>query len=297
MLCQHTEKQSSPGGVRAVGYNLKVKFEAGSDFMATSVEVGQVELATEGEVASGQFGVVAVAEVTVVVKFDLLDGARAATALHGDTEVDCFAIVSLDTQTLVVIKLVEHGNVDIVVQARLDNSGNGAMRKSKSNIVAGKRFLADIVASGKSKVIVFVGNAGIERNLWRSAQSRAKVNVGVVTGKVLLELSRYEAAIRREATSERGLAAVLGQARFADLDITVVAGVPRLFDGDAIAVKGRLEVTLDEAAGVIVGSFQDHFDSLGLSLALELDIAKVEPLAEEVVGRLAEIVKLCGGHF
>jgi len=265
--------------------------------VSATLQVGKIDLAAEGQVAGIEFGVVTVTEVAVVVEFDLNSGAVAVVAFHGNSHADSAAVAGLHTQNLLVIQFVKNGNVNVVGQTRLYNGANVAVSHTEADFVAGERALGDVVAGRETKEELLMGKTGVEGDFWCGAQRGADVDVCRGAGDVLLEFAGDKAAVWREATGENGFAAILGEARFADLEVTAVAGVPGLFDGDAVAAKVRLQTTLDQPSAVSMVSLQHHIDAIGLGLALKLDCTKVESLAEKIGAALLKIIELCWCHF
>jgi hypothetical protein len=275
---------------------LERKLEVGADLMAATVEVGQVDVAAERHVASGELRSVADAQVAVVVELVLRGNAGALGVLHGEAERHLVAVLGLHAQLLVGVDLVKNGDGGVVLERRLDNSVDAALLHANGDRVVGDGALANVVTGGETDVELVESHNGVKVDLGRGAQRRVEVDAHLIIAKGLLELARDNAAIWAERSRHRGLAEVLGEAGLAKLQVAVVVGVPRLLDCDSGAVKVALERSGHGRSAVVVRSLDGHVDAVGLGLHLELDVAKVEALAEEVGAGLAEVIKFWWSH-
>jgi len=264
--------------------------------VAATVEVGQVDVGAERHVAGGELGRVRDAQMAVVVKLVLAGDAGALVALHGKSERHLVAVLGLNTELLAVVELVKDGDGGVVLEGRLDDSVDAALLHADRDRVVSDGALAYIVAGGKANVELVESHDSVEADLWRGAQARVEVDAHFVVAEGLLELAWHEATVRAEGAGERGLAQVGGETALAELEVAVVASVPRLLDCHSGAVKVALERGLDGGRVVIVRALNDHVDAVALGFHFKLDIAKVVALAEEVRAGLSEVVKFWWSH-
>ena len=73
---------------------------------------------------------------------------------------------------------------------------------TKTDLVTGQSPFRNVITSGESNSVLFVGKCGIKSNLWCCTDSRAQVDIGSVAANVLLEFSGNEATLWGKGASQ-----------------------------------------------------------------------------------------------
>jgi len=266
--------------------------------VATTVQVQQVNFSGNSQIAGSQFASVANSELSRVANLVLRGHAWAVGGLVCNAHSGAIGrVLGANSHNGGVVDLVEDGKVSIVVASRLQNSVDVTLVHGDSDFVAHASTLLDVVAGGETNVEVLDGKNTIQADLWCSREGRVDVDVEVVFADVLLELAWDDASVWAEAGGHGGLSEVGGESGLGEFHVQVVAGVPRLFAVKAGSLKVGLDVTLDRLGVVVVVGFHNEVHAIVLVLELELDLAEVIVLVEEIVGSLSEVVKFWWSHF
>jgi len=279
---------------------LEGKFKSRTEFVAATLEVQQIDIGGDGQVASGEFAGVASAESARVHELVLSGDTWASGGFVSNSHAGGISgVLGGNSQNSVVVKFVENGEVGITVAGGLEDGVDGSLLHGKSDVFTGAGGFFDAVTSRKTNIKVLMSKNSIQTNLWSSRHSRVNVQVQVVLTDVLLEFTESDSSFWGERTGQNSFSETGSKAGLGDFKVQSVVGVPGGFHvkvGEFAFVVG-FYATFDGGRSDVLVSFDDEVHAFVFVFELELDFAEVVVLFEEIITGFSEVVKFLWSHF
>lgn len=213
---------------------LEGKFKGRSKFVAATLEVQQIDVGGDGQVAGGEFAGVASSESARIHEFVLGGDAWASGGFVSDSHARGISrVVSRNSHNRLVVEFVKHGKGGIAVASRLEDSVDGSLLHGKSDVFTGTCGFLDAVTSRKTQVKVFMSENSVQTDLWRSRHGGVDVQVEVVFADVLLEFTESDSSVWGERSGQNGFAKAGSEPGFGDFQVQGVVGVPSFLEGES----------------------------------------------------------------
>jgi len=214
--------------------------------VATTLEVQQIDIGGDGQVAGGEFAGVASAESAGVHEFVLSGDSSASGGFVSNSHAGGISgVVGGNSHNRLVVKFVKNGKGGIALATGLEDGVDGSLLHGKSDVLTGAGGFLDAVTSRETDVKVFVGKNSVHTDLWGGSHGGVDVQVEVVFADVLLEFTESNTSVWGERSGQNSFSEAGSESGFGDFDVQSVVGVPGFFDVHSGAFEVGFYATFD----------------------------------------------------